>query len=99
MIGQGRDVTRIDVPLDSRAKFGAGYAYDRNDGGGGWRYASLNGLERSQPVLHSSNKTSEHNTFNMPLTPGMVVAVRPVNKFAKQNLKLRSFPVKLPWQA
>lgn len=98
MFGQGKDVTRVQVPLDSRAKFGAEHLYDRVDGGGGFRYASLNGLERSQPVLSASNKTSEHNTFNMPLTPGMVVAVRPVNKFAKQNLKIRSTPVKLPWQ-
>lgn len=98
MIGQGLDATRIHVPLDSRATFGAEHLYDRVDGGGGFRYAGLNGLEQAQPVLHSSNKSSEHNIFNMPLTPGMVVAVRPVNKFSRQNLKIRSTPVKLPWQ-
>lgn len=98
MFGQGKDVSRIHVPLDGWSKFGANHQYGRNDGGAGFRYASLNGLERAQPVLHASNKTSEHNIFNMPLTPGMVVAVRPINKFSKQNLKIRSTPVKLPWQ-
>lgn len=98
MIGVGNDQTRVNVPLDPRSKFGANHLYDRVDGGGGFRYASLNGVERAQPVLHSSNKPSEHNIFNMPLTPGMIVKVYPTQKFSRQNLKLRSLPVKLPWQ-
>lgn len=96
MIGQGRDATRIHVPLDGWRRFGAQNEYDK--GGSGFRYAMLTGKERSQPVLHASNKTSEHNTFNMPLTPGMVVKVYPLQKFSRQSLKLRSTPVKLPWQ-
>lgn len=95
MIGQSKQRDQPNVTLDPLSRFGANTIYNHPVD---WRYAVQNGAVRNQPLLHVSNKRSEHNINNAPLTPGLVVKVLPGQKYARQNLKIRSFPVKLPWQ-
>ena len=46
-------------------------------------------------VLASANKPSEHNAFNMPLTPAMLVAEFPKQQHSLQTFRLLSRPIKL----
>lgn len=48
-------------------------------------------------VTWSSNKASEVNALNMPLTPAMVVRVYPSLKRPRQTYRILSVPIQMPF--
>lgn len=91
----GRNIyqdSALQVEYDKQSWYGASSLYSTPTA----RDYKMVGTNRNLPVLAVSNKTSDHNILNMPLTPVIVVAQLPNLTFPKQFLRNLSLPTVLP---